>query len=93
MGEKQKAAHDKALDKAGRVFCLVATLGLIGVIVAGVVVGIVFGAVLGWSDGILAAIGMTILGGTAGLFVGLNVFCGVEAALAEVLRAFTQHRK
>ena len=89
MSEKRKAANDEALDKAGKVFRLMEALGIIGVTVA----GIVFGAVLGWSDGILAAIGMTILGGTAGLFIGLNVSCGIEAALAEVLRVFTPHKK
>ena len=65
-------------------------LGFIVVILAGSILG----AFIGYkTSGLITACGGLILGGTAGLFVGLNVFCGVEAALAEVLRVFTRKRK
>jgi hypothetical protein len=54
------------------------------------VAGAVLGAVIWWPRAILPAIGVALLGGVAGLFVGLNVFCAIEGIVAAVLRGFTR---
>ena len=59
----------------------------------GIVAGIVLGAVLCTPYGILKAVGGAILGGIAGLFVGLNVFYGIEAVITGLLKSFTRHKK
>ena len=72
-----------------KVFQTIEILGVVG----GIVAGIVLGAVLCWSHGILAAGGGATLGGIDGLFVGLNVFYGIEAVITGLLKSFTRHKK
>jgi hypothetical protein len=63
------------------------------VIIGCAIAGTVLGAELYGSHGILAAAGGAVLGGVAGLFVGLNAVCLIEVVAVVIWQVIFGHRR